>query len=624
MNNNIKSISFMDISINGGFWRERQKIVAETTIYSIWERFKETGRFGALNFIWKEGEPNRPHLFWDSDIAKWVESAACVIAKGQDDVLEKAIDDIVESIEKHQDKSGYFNSYFLVVEPDQIWKKRTEHELYCAGHLIEAAVAYYKATGKDKFLNLMRKYADHIEKVFKIDNSAVFMTCGHEEIELALVRLYHCTGEIRYLELSKFFIDNRGRDPKEQYYSWANAPYAQYHLPVREQRTAEGHAVRASYLYCGMADIALEYGDKELLNACREIFENIVRRRMYVTGGIGSSPVGEAFTIDYDLPNLTAYTESCAAIGFAFFARRMLNFYVDSIYTDNIERVLYNGFLSSISLDGKSFFYENPLEIHPELINSDVSVNEGKRKFLAIQRKEVFDCSCCPPNITRFIASIGDFLYTYDEKTLYVHHYMSSKTETKINGIYTEITQQTNYPIEGNISFNINGNSIGCIAFRIPYWCDNFSLSVNGKKSVFLLQNGYAYLELAKQGIMTVDIIFNMKIQLIEASPMVQENSGRVALQRGPVIYCLEAMDNGNLLRDVRVDKDAQFELVKDEYFGIPVIKTTGYRRKIEEFEYNLYKPLEEEFEKVDLKFVPYFAFANRGVSEMIVWVLMK
>lgn len=624
MGEKLSTISFADVDLYDGFWYNRQRIVMETSIYSVWERFKESGRFDALNFNWKEGDQNQPHFFWDSDIAKWLEAVAYILVLKEDKILETAVDEVVDLIEKHQDECGYFNIYFTVVEPEQRWKRRTDHELYCAGHLIEAAVAYYKATGKDKFLSSMKSYADHIEKVFKIDSSAAFTTCGHEEIELALVKLYHCTGEKRYLELSKFFIDNRGVGAKEEYYSWANSRYAQDHLPVRKQSTAEGHAVRAMYLYCGMADLALEYNDKELLAACRRIFENTVYRKMYITGGIGSSATGEAFTIDYDLPNLTAYTESCAAIGLALFAHRMLLHSSDSIYGDTIERILYNGFLSSISLDGKAFFYENPLEIHPELLSSDTSIETGKSRLPPTQRKEIFDCSCCPPNITRFIASIGDFLYTNSKTTLFVHQYMSNKTDVLINEIPTKLVQSTNYPLDGNISFTIQGDSVKNLAFRVPYWCENYSFEINKQRANITVEKGYAYINRTSEEIDVIDVHFEIKPQLIEASPTVQENSGRVALQRGPVIYCLEAVDNGGLLRDIRIDNTTEYELMNNDYFGVPIIKTMGYRRKIEGFQYNLYRTLTEEPEKVELKFIPYYGFANRGESEMVVWVLKK
>jgi uncharacterized protein len=619
-------VSFLDVSIDRGFWHNRQIINSKTTIYAVWEQFQQTGRFDSLNHNWREGEPQKPHIFWDSDVAKWVESVAYIIAKNPDPVLELAVDKVIDLVEKHQDKNGYFNTYFTVVEPDQHFSKRAAHELYCAGHLIEAAVAYYTSTGKDKFLKLVRKYADYIEKVFKIDQSAAYVTCGHPEIELALIKLYHVTAEKRYLELSRFFVENRGRHA-EIPPGPVNDRYAQDHLPVREQNTAEGHAVRLTYLYCAAVDLALEYDDKELMEACRRVFNNIITRRMYITGSIGSSAAGEAFTIDYDLPNLTAYAESCAAIGLAQFSRRMLLTDTDSVYADTTERIFYNGFLASISLDGKAFFYENPLEIHPELVNRDVSVTTDfpERQRLAVtQRQAVFSCSCCPPNISRFIATLGDFLYTSDKNTLFVHHYISSETKTHLNGIAMKIVQKTDYPKEGKITVKIKGAGVCRAAFRIPYWCARYSFKINGQPAEYTLKKGYAYILLASGKVNTIDIVFEMATLLIEASPEVQEDSGRVVVQRGPVIYCLEAIDNGSLLRDIRIAPGSFYQAVSNNEFGIPEVRTRGYRRKKTGHTSALYRPASGRLERVDLKFIPYFAFANRGESEMIVWVLKK
>ena len=626
MNREIKNISFMDVNINNGFWEKRQTINAKTSLYSILDYFKESGRIDAFKFDWKEGMPNKPHIFWDSDVAKWIEAASYILVKEPDPELEAFIDGLIELIEKNQDENGYFNIYFTVVEPTQRFKNGGRHELYCAGHLIEAAIAYYNATGKDKFLGLMKKYADHLEKVFKDEGSAGFVTPGHEEIELALVKLYRITKEKKYLELSKFFIDSRGLCPKEKYESGAiNERHAQFHLPVREQKTAEGHSVRAVYLYSAMVDIAYEYDDKELYKACADIFENIVTRRMYVTGGIGSSPIGEAFTIDYDLPNLTAYTESCAAIGLAFFAKRMQQLDASSIYADITERLFYNGFLSTVSLDGKLFFYQNPLEIHPELVNRDMSMKaEHRRKLPATQRKPAFRCSCCPPNIARLMASIGDFLYSVEQQTLFVHHYMASDTNTEINDSLMEIVQETNYPSDGNIKITVNGDGAGVVALRIPYWCEKYSLKLNGSTPEFYIDKGYAYVKLVAAAKNIIEVDLKMEIQFIEASPSVQEDSGRIALQRGPVIYCLEAVDNGNLLRDIRIDKESEYELIPSDYFGVPLIKTVGFKRKNQGFESALYKPVTKELDTEELTFIPYFGFTNRGESEMVVWVLEK
>ncbi|MBQ9116931.1 MAG: glycoside hydrolase family 127 protein, partial [Clostridia bacterium] len=384
----MKTVDFAKTRITGGFWKKKQDMVRNTTVKAVYDRFCDTGRFDAFKFDWKEGMPNKPHIFWDSDVAKWIEGVAYLTEIKREPKLEKIVDETVELIEKNQDENGYFNIYFTVIEPQRRFQTRNDHELYCAGHLMEAAVAYYKATGKRKFLDCMCKYADYIEKRFKIDRDTGFTTPGHEEIELALVRLYEATGEKRYLDLATFFVDERG-SKDEPFANWANSKYCQAHLPVREQTTAEGHAVRAVYLYCAMADLALRNGDAELKKACETIFSDIIEKKMYITGGIGSSSVGEAFTVAYDLSNLLAYTESCAALGLALFANRMLNMDADSRYSDTIERVLYNGFMSSTSLDGKSFFYENPLEVIPYLHTRDTSKNNRSMHWPQMTRSEV-------------------------------------------------------------------------------------------------------------------------------------------------------------------------------------------------------------------------------------------
>ena len=350
----MNKVEFNNIKITGGFWKERQDLIRNVTAKAVYDRFYDTGRIDAFKFD-KKSEI-KPHIFWDSDVAKWMEGVAYLIQEKSEPQLEAIVENLIDLIEKNQDDCGYFNIFFTVVEPQNRFVNRDCHELYCAGHLMEAAVAYYYATGKRKFLDLMCKYADYIEKRFKIDKDAEFVTPGHQEIELALVKMYEATGEKRYLELSKFFIDERGKR-SEFKYDWCKESYHQSHIPVREQKEAVGHAVRATYLYCAMADLALRYNDKDLQSACETIFEDIVNHKMYITGGIGSSRAGEAFTIPYDLPNLIAYTESCAAIGLILFCHRMLLLTNDVKYSHVIERALYNGFLSSFSLDGKSFFY---------------------------------------------------------------------------------------------------------------------------------------------------------------------------------------------------------------------------------------------------------------------------
>lgn len=606
----IKTVDFSNTTITGGFWKQKQDMVRNTTVKAVYDRFCDTGRFEAFKFNWKEGMPNKPHIFWDSDVAKWMEGAAYLTELKREPELEKIIDETVDLIEKNQDENGYFNIYFTVIEPERRFQTRNDHELYCAGHLIEAAVAYYKATGKRKFLDLMCKYADYIEKRFKIDRDTGFTTPGHEEIELALVRLYECTKEKRYLELSEFFINERG--VKHEFFTdWAEDRYAQSHIPVREQTTAEGHAVRAVYLYCAMADIALRSGDAELKKACETIFSDIVDKKMYITGGIGSSSCGEAFTVAYDLSNLLAYTETCAALGLALFANRMLNFEANSLYSDVIEKVIYNGFISSVSLDGKAFFYENPLEIIPYLHTRDGSNNSKSIHWPQMTRSEVFGCSCCPPNIVRFIPSIANLLYGDDGETVYVHQFMQSETTIDRGTKTLKLTQTTAYPENGKIAIKLTGGD-SRIAVRIPGWYTEYKGET---------VNGYAYFDV-KDG-ETLSFDFTMKVKLMEARPEAVFDCGKCAVMRGPVVYCMEAHDNGELLRDIRLDADAPFVYGTHSELNVPMLSVKAYRRKRDE-KAPLYSERHNSDEEITAKFIPYYAFANRGVSEMQVWCSTK
>ena len=601
----MQNIEFSDIEITGGYWKTRQEINSSVTLKSVYERFKETHRFDALKCDWKDGEPDMPHIFWDSDVAKWLEGAAYILNSNNDDDIAEIIENAIDCIIENSDENGYFNSHYLVTEQNNRFCNRACHELYCAGHLFEAAVAYYEITGKDRFLKAMSKYADYIEKVFKIEKSAAFTTPGHPEIELALMRLYKATGEKRYADLAKYFIDEHGKHPEERNYDeWA---YNQDEMPIRERETAEGHCVRAMYLMCGAADVAYEYGDDDLKNACERVFNNIVNKRMYITGGVGSTYIGEAFTIDYDLPNRTAYAETCAAISLAMFANRMLKFGADSKYADIVEKAIYNGIMSGVSLDGKSFFYENPLEIDPDFNNVNTSTKQ-KQRFPITQRLEVFDCSCCPPNILRFVASIAGFLYGFDEDTVYVHQYMDSKTET--DGIMIE--QKTEYPKNGKITVKYDTDK-KFIAFRIPGWCKIFSINCE-----YVMKNGYAYVTLNGSG--EIEIELDMPVRLIAANRRVHADAGRVAVMRGPVVYCAEGADNGADLTSVVLPINAAFEIRNSELL-LPMLKTKAYRPKETE---SLYYDAGDDYEEMPLTLIPYYAFANRGETEMQVWLLRK
>ncbi|MBE6897152.1 MAG: glycoside hydrolase family 127 protein, partial [Ruminococcaceae bacterium] len=476
-------------------------------------------------------------------------------------------------------------------------------------HLIEAAVAYYHATGKDKLLGLVERYVDHVIKVFVEEKTAKFMTPGHEEIELALVKLYRLTGKQKYLDLSKFFIDNRGNNELDiaGLRDWMTNRYAQDHLPVREQTTAEGHSVRAMYLYMAMADLALECGDEELFKACDTIFHNVAEKRMYVTGGIGSSCIGEAFTVDYDLKNEPAYTETCATLALSLFCQRLSKIKPSGIYGDIAEQAMYNGSISGVSIKGDEFFYENPLTIDLADHNKNPATKQ-KERYPITQRVKVFGCSCCPPNILRYINSIGDFLYTEDDDTLYVHHYMNSSTE--FDG--KKIRQNTLYPSDGKVKLTVKGN-YKKIAVRVPGWCEKFDASAS-----YIIKDGYAYFDATE----VIDLDFNMAPRFVVSAPAVHENAGKTALMLGPVVYCVEKVDNNCDIFGLCVNTDTVFDVQPDNYFSLPTITVDGYAKV---HNGNLYSNVNAvKYEARKIKFIPYYGMENRGETDMLVWIPIK
>ena len=611
----MKNIDHSAVRIRSGFWRQKQDLARSVTARAVYDRFAETGRFAALKCRWKPGDELEPHIFWDSDVAKWIEGVAYMLQEGPAPELyalaRAAIDDILASQEK---ETGYYNCYYLTHPERTRFTNRDNHELYCFGHLTEGAVAWYAATGERDFMDAMARYADYVEKRFRIERSAAYVTPGHPELELALVRLAKATGERRYMELAKFFIDQHGTNPEEGFSRccpWSNDTYNMDEMPLRKRTTIDGHCVRAFYLLSAVADIAEEYGDKELADAARRCFENATEKRMYITGGFGSTHVGEAFSGDYDLPNRIAYNETCASIAMAFFALRMQKLETDSRYADVIERVLYNGALSGFSLDGKAFFYENPLEIDPDF-NEVFPATKNPPRFPITQRLEVFTCSCCPPNVVRLLPAVADYAYGYADGTVYVHQYMDSTAA--FDGATLDVT--TGYPADGVIRIKADGANK--LALRIPGWCRSFTLN-----APYVMENGYAVTE-AAEVILTLD----MPVTVMAACTRVHADAGRVAVMRGPVVYCMEGVDNNKEIFDLRLAADAVFE---EEDAGVcfaenapcvPVLKTTVTRRIVPA---GLYcAAAEVRTEEVPARFIPYFAFANRGATEMLVWVPEK
>ena len=599
--------SFDNVTIRGGFWADMQKKNREVTIPAVYARFSETGRIKGLSCCRFEDNPEAPHIFWDSDVAKWLEGAAYVLAKHPDPKLEALCEDIINTIAAHQWEDGYINSHFTAIEPDARFTERMSHELYTAGHLIEAGVAYYCATGRDKLLKCVERFVDLIDRIFRVDQSAPFLTPGHQEIELALVRLYKCTGNEKYRDLAAFFLDKRGNNDKDVPEIWdLKASYTQSDKPVRELSEAVGHAVRAGYLYTGMADMATITGDEELRAACHRLYDDITNHKMFITGGVGTSPKGEAYTVAYDLPSETAYSETCAAISLAFFSQRLLEAEGESKYADTVERVLYNGFMSGLSLSGDAFFYENPLSIHLRNRVKDVSVENGDR-FPITERKVVFDCSCCPPNVNRVLASLERYVSRIDGDTVFIDQFADSA----VTGDGFSVEVKTDYPVNGEIRVACRG--VGKLGLRIPGWCRKFTLS-----APYVMKKGYAVIESPDE----VTLTFDMTPVLYEANPEISDCAGRIAVMRGPVVYAYEAVDNGGYIPErYRIDRELNAEVGGTSFCGIPTLTVNGafIPERAE-----LYSPAgESDLRPARIKLIPYFAFANRGSSDMAVWMLL-
>lgn len=592
----MKPFSYTNVDLTSGYLFEKEELNRKITIDAVYSRFYETGRIGAFDFNYREGDELKPHIYWDSDVAKWMEGACYILKKHPDPALESKVSALVSKIKEHQDENGYFNIYYTVCEPENRFTDKTKHELYCAGHLMEASIAYAQATGKHDFLEAMERYADHIKKAFVDDRSAGFISPGHEEIELALVRMYTFTGKRKFLDLAEHFINARGSQDD------IKNTHNQSHLPVREQQEAVGHAVRAVYLYTGMARLAAQTGDPALTQICKRLWEDVTERKMYVTGGVGSTNIGESFTRAYDLPNDTAYTETCAGIGLIYFAAAMLELENDARYADVIERVLYNGVLSGLSLDGKSFFYENPLEIN---LLEHIELFRGKRRFPITQRQECFECSCCPPNLNRLLSSLGNYVYGFEGDTLFVNQYISS--DLRADGISARMT--TEYPNKGTVTLRVDG--IESIALRIPFWCESYSLN-----RPFTLKNGYAVVE--NDG---GEIVLEMEIapKAVWARPEVFRDVGRICLMRGPVVYCAEGVDNPHPLHSYQVSPDAEITEGDNASFGLPTLELMATR--IHQDDAKLYSSKPPKKEVAALKLIPYNCFANRGECDMLVWL---
>jgi len=630
----LSAVPFSKVHIDDAFWAPRLETNRTVTLPIEYAQCKQTGRVDAWKLQWKPGRRNQPHIFWDSDVAKWIEAVGYSLATHPDKKLEKLTDGVIDLIAGAQHADGYLNLHFTVVRPKDRWANlASDHELYCAGHLMEAAVAYYQGTGKRKLLDVLCRYTDYIEETFGPRRGQKRGYPGHEEIELALVKLYGATGERRYMDLATFFVDERGAQPhyftKEAKargddparYRHQDYQYNQSHLPLRQQREVVGHAVRAGYLYAGAADVAAETGDTALRTALRRLWANLTETRMYVTGGVGPTRRNEGFTFDYDLPNETAYAETCAAIALVFWARRMADLDPDSRYADVMERALYNGVLSGVSWDGRQFFYVNPLAAHPQ--PAPRGLPDGKTQHH--RRQDWFGCACCPPNVARLLASFGGYVYSQGPREARVHLYVGGRAELTVGGRPVVLHQKTAYPWREKVRINVAPAAAATftLALRMPGWCRGATIKVNGKTVRPPVEEGYAKIERRWAKGDRVDLTLPMPVERIEAHPKVRQDAGRVALQRGPVVYCLEQVDNGDGLANLSLPANGKLRTLFDRelFGGVTVITGKARRRESTGWSGQLYRPAASKSKTVPIKAIPYCLWANRALGEMIVWI---
>lgn len=655
-----------DVSINDTFWSPIMETVRKKVIPYQWEalndriegaepshcmnNFKIAARLtkAAAEGSAARGEADRfgGFVFQDSDFAKWIEAVGYTLMNRKDEELERIADGAIDIVCEAQQPDGYLDTYYIINGLEKRFTNlRDNHELYCLGHLMEGAVAYYQATGKRKLLDAVMKYADLVDATFGPEPDKLKGYPGHEILEMALIRLYRVTGEERYVRLAKYFIDERGQEPLyfveeakknglSPYY-WRDSlfryQYAQAGKPVRKQETAEGHAVRAVYLYSGMADVAALTEDKELQESCEKLWDNITGKQLYITGGIGASAYGEAFTYDYDLPNDTVYAETCASIGLAFFANRMLCNQPGSKYADVLEKVLYNGILSGMSLDGTKFFYVNPLEVIP-----GASEKDQLHRHVKVERQKWFGCACCPPNLARILSSLGQYAFGSSEDTLFLHLFISGSYRAKSGGQDITLKVTTDYPWGNQVMIEVAQENTGdssktvspfTLAIRIPGWCRDAVFTLGDKAAAYELRDGYAYFTSLKPGD-RLSMELSMPVVTVTANPKVRENIGKVAVMRGPLVYCLEEADNGRDLHRICLEPGTEFstQYEPDLLGGIVTLHCTGLILDDTGWTSEELYSSEPELSYLpkELTLIPYYVWANRAPGEMRVWINRK
>jgi hypothetical protein len=547
----------------------------------------------------------------DSDVYKAIEAASFSLATHPDAQLEARLDSIISLVAGAQQPDGYLDTYFLVKEPGRRWTNlRDCHELYCAGHLIEAAVAHFQATGKRNFLDVAVKLAGHVNSVFGPEPKRLGYP-GHPEIELALVKLSRVTGDPRYFELAKFFVENRGRHyfatehrtPPEKY----DGSYWLDDVPIFDHEKIKGHAVRAAYLMSGATDVAGQTGDERLLAMLDRVWRNTTEKNLYITGGIGPSAHNEGFTVDYDLPNLTAYQETCATVALAQWASRMSLLYGDAQYADVVERGLYNGMLAGVSHDGQKFFYVNPLE------------SAGHH-----HRQEWFGCACCPPNAARTIAAVGGYAYAVGPNSLWVNLYIQGRVKTPLDGQQVCLDVESDYPWDGKVTLKPTFDPPGRheLRLRVPGWCDGAALSINGQSvAAPRVERGYFVVSRDWKKGDVVKLNLPMPVRRVSANPNVVADRGLVALQRGPLVYCIEQCDQTAAVASLSLPPDASVKVEKSKWFGGTVVVHASGRQSAQlDWKDALYQS-ETPPARAEITAVPYFVWDNRQAGAMKVWL---
>lgn len=583
----INQVDFSHVKIQDSFWSPRlEKHTSATLPVCIDQIENQTGRM--QNFInASKGEGKHSGIFFDdSDVYKALEGIAYSLINNPDPELERKADEWIGHIASAQQPDGYINTYYTLTGLEKRWTNMDMHEMYCAGHLIEAAVAYYQATGKRTLLDVGIKMANHMMSIFGPGKRD--WVPGHEEIELALVKLYQTTKEEEYLDFAHWLLEERGHGhgSKGDDGVWDPA-YYQDEIPVRDLESISGHAVRCMYLYCGMADVAALRHDTAYISAMNKLWDDVVLRNMYVTGGIGSSKHNEGFTEDYDLPNLEAYCETCASVGMVYWNQRMNQFTGDSKYIDVLERSMYNGALAGVSLSGDRFFYVNPLESHGDH-----------------HRKAWYGCACCPSQISRFLPSIGNYIYGLSDNSIWVNLFIGNTTEISIDNQKVTLKEETNYPWDGTVDLSINAERPvnKDLRIRIPGWCRKYSLSINGESKSFDEENGYVVISDWESGD-RISLNMDMPVELVSADHRVKQDVGKRAIQRGPLVYCLEETDNKPDYNKIALKGNTTFEIVNSEILpGVAKVVQAKEGGKT-------------------LTFIPYYAWDNRDAGNMKVWI---